>query len=88
MDMVKRKTWEEFRDCKLLWWINTILHMFGWAIVFEYDNEKIIDVYPARVKFRGFDDESNTTGYKEVTKYLKNNIEDLYAESLELYVET
>ena len=30
--MIERKSWEEFRNAGLLWWINMILHTFGWAI--------------------------------------------------------
>ena len=37
--MVDRKTWKEFRESGLLWFINTILHMFGWAIVVDVDME-------------------------------------------------
>lgn len=33
--MIQRRTWEEFKDNKLLWFINSILHLFGWAIVLE-----------------------------------------------------
>lgn len=88
--MVNKKTWQEFRESGLLWFINSILHMFGWAIVIEGDYNKdnntftqINDVYPARVKYRGFDEKSNTSGYQNVSKYLKENIEELYKETLE-----
>ena len=74
-----KKTWEEFRSSGLLWFINSILHMFGWAIVIEKDNDKIT-AYPARVSFRGFPEESNTNGYRKVTQYLKDNIDDLLKE--------
>lgn len=63
-DMVDKKTWQEFKDSGLLWWINMILHTFGWAIVFEISKRgKIINVYPARVKYRGFDMKSTENGY-------------------------
>lgn len=69
--MVTEKTWEDFRETGLLWWINMILHTFGWAIVISIDdNENIVEVYPARVKFRGFDGKSNDDGYIKVTEYL------------------
>ena len=55
--------------------------MFGWAICFEIDNEKITDVYPARVKFRGFDNKTMSEGYEKVTEYLKENIDDLLMEA-------
>ena len=40
---VTKKTWTEFREIGLLWFINTILHMFGWAIVVEVDNGEVIN---------------------------------------------
>ena len=83
-EMIQRKTWKEFQENGLLWWINTILHMFGWAIVIQYgDNQEIEDVYPARVKFRGFNEQSNTQGYINVSKYLTENIDELLKEAEE-----
>ena len=83
--MVEKKSWKEFKDSGFLWWINMILHTFGWVIVFEYEKEtkEITDVYPARVSFRGFDEESNRKGYINVSNYLKENSMDLYNESKE-----
>ena len=37
--MVNKKTWKEFQESGLFWWINMILHTFGWAIVIEQDKE-------------------------------------------------
>lgn len=74
---MKKKTWDEFRETGLLWFINTILHLFGWAIVVEIENNKVVDAYPARVRFRGFSEEINSKGYKEITHYLNENINDL-----------
>ena len=42
--------------------------------------QKIIDAYPARVKFRGFDEETTDKGYYNVTKYLEANISELLKE--------
>lgn len=82
--MVEKKSWQEFRDSGLLWWINMILHTFGWAIVVEIeDNGTISSTYPARVKFRGFDEKSNGDGYQKVSEYLKENADALAAESKE-----
>ena len=78
---MEEKTWEEFRESGLLWFVNTILHLFGWAIVvFKNDNGEIEKVSPARVNWRGFSEESNDKGYKNVTKFLSENIEDLLKE--------
>jgi hypothetical protein len=81
--MVHKKSWEEFKDNGLLWFTNTILHMFGWSIVVEVDEETkvITDAYPARVKFRGFSEKSNTKGYRNVSKYLQENIDELVKEA-------
>ena len=79
--MVTRKSWEEFRQNGLLWFTNLILHMFGWSIVVKQDNNIIVDVYPARVKYRGFSEKTNTEGYKKVSKYLQENINELVKES-------
>lgn len=85
--MVFRKSIKEFRDTGLLWFINTILHMFGWAIAITIDTEtrEITEIYPARVRFRGFDPDSNDQGYNNVTFYLKNNIDELLKEAREEY---
>lgn len=80
--MIDKKTWKEFRQCGLLWFINMILHTFGWALVVDIDdNGEITNCYPARVKFRGFDIDTNTKGYIAVSEYLKNNINDLTEEA-------
>lgn len=81
--MVTRKSWEEFRQNGLLWFTNLILHMFGWSIAVKQDNNIIVDVYPVRVKYRGFSEEINTEGYKKVSKYLQENINELVKESEE-----
>ena len=75
---MNKKSWEQFRNTGLLWFINSTLHLFGWAIVMELDDDgKVTSVYPARVSYRGFPEKDNTNGYSRVTSYLKENIDDL-----------
>ena len=81
--MINRKTWEEFRNSGLLWCINQQLHIFGWSIVVVMEDDKILEAYPARVKFRGFDDNNNTQGYIKVSKYMKENADELLKEAEE-----
>lgn len=82
--MVDGRTWKEFREIGLLWWINMLLHTFGWAICVELDDEgNITEVYPARVKFRGFSEKNNTDGYIKITKHLNETSEELVKETLE-----
>lgn len=80
--MIEKRTWKEFQDSGLFWWINMILHTFGWAIVLELDDdENVKSVFPARVKFRGFSEQSNTDGYSKISKYMKDNSDELFEET-------
>lgn len=80
--MVDKRSWKEFRNSGMLWWANMILHTFGWAIVLELDDDgEVVQVFPARVKYRGFSEKSNSTGYKRVSQYMKDNAEDLVKEA-------
>lgn len=82
--MVTRKTWQDFRDTGLLMLANQFLHIFGWAIVVDLDDSgEILEVYPARVKFRGFGEESQSKAYKNISKYMVENSEELLKEAKE-----
>ena len=82
-DMVVEKSWDEFRNSGLLWWINMILHTFGWAIAVDITDGKVTKTYPARVRYRGFGEQNNTDGYIKVSKYLKENADELEIKSRE-----
>ena len=75
--MVKQKTWSEFREAGLLFFINQILHAFGWAICFNPDDGT---AYPARVKFRGFSEDVIDSGYLNLARYLESNAKELLTE--------
>lgn len=79
-EMIDKRSWKEFLDSGLLWWINMILHTFGWSIAVEIEDNKPVAAYPVRTKFRGFIESKNTEGYIKVTDYLKNNVNKLYDE--------
>ena len=87
--MIDRKTWDEFQKAGLLWFINSILHVFGWAIVFYVADESdegvepgtIMDVYPARVKFRGFDHKVQEKAHRDLAAYMVENAAALKAEA-------
>lgn len=82
--MINGKSWKEFRESGLLWWVNMILHTFGWAICLQVEDDgEVTDAYPARVKFRGFGEENNAEGYIKVSEYLSQNSEALLQESKE-----
>lgn len=83
--MINRKTWEEFRANGLLLFINQILHIFGWSICYDFDQEtgELKSVYPARVRYRGFSNTAVSEAYKNLSKFLRDNSDDLYTESRE-----
>lgn len=78
--MINKKEWSEFRSTGLVLIINQILHIFGWALVFEIENNEVKSVYPARVKFRGFDNESTDEAYKKLSQFMLDNAAELNKE--------
>lgn len=82
--MLTEKNWDEFRDTGLLLFINMILHTFGWSIVCELsDDGKTTRVFPARTKFRGFSTNSTSDAYIKISKYMKENADELLKEAEE-----
>lgn len=81
--MIREKTWEEFMNAGMLWLVNTILQVFGWSICVDTECGEVLRVYPARVKFRGFPEEVNTSGYIELAQYMKANAEEICKEAEE-----
>lgn len=79
---VELRTWLEFKEQGFLWFINSILHVFGWTIAIEeelHSREIVARVY--RTKFRGFPEETNTRGYALIAEYMKNNADAIYDEA-------
>jgi hypothetical protein len=82
--MITRKSWNEFRESGLLFITNQFLHIFGYALVYSFDdNGEIEEVYPARVKFRGFGDKQIKEGYQKISKYMMDNVVEIEKESRE-----
>ena len=81
MTKFSQNQWKEFRKTKLLWFINMILHVFGWVIVLEDNGHGGIEAVPRRSTFRGFPEKTNTMGYLLLQKYLKENIDEIYKET-------
>lgn len=72
--MLRKSNWEAFRKAGMLWFVNRMLHIFGWALVFEFtDGGKLKDVYPSRTKFRGFCSKEEDKGFKNVSKFMVKN---------------
>ena len=80
--MLERREWKEFQDAGLLWWINRILHTFGWAIVIIQNGDGSVgDSYPARTTFRGFERKDEDEGYQKVSDFLKNEAKQFFNEA-------
>lgn len=75
---IERISWQKLRDTGLLVFVNSFLHIFGMAICVEVgDDGKISDAYPARCRFRGFDEDTNTKAYEKLTRHIVVNHRDL-----------
>lgn len=72
MSAINRRSWEEFRASGLLWWVNRILHTFGWAICLDvYPDGEVKGCYPAVVTFRGFTEEDEQEGFEAMKRLVK-----------------
>lgn len=79
--MVERETWQAFRNSGLLWWVNRMLHLFGWAIVVELDDVgEVSACYPTRCSFRGFTSEYEARGFRRLTNHLGDNLKRMTAD--------
>lgn len=80
--MIREKTWNEFQSSGLFWWVNRMIHIFGWVLVYErtIDGE-VIRVFPARSSFRGFKEETEEEGFKMLTNHLSETIIELKEEA-------
>ena len=72
--MLTESSWKEFFDSGLLWWINRSLHLFGWAIVLEFEGAEILRAYPAKTAFRGFSGDLETEGFIKLTNHMAENM--------------
>lgn len=66
-------TWDEFRETGLLLHVNEMLHPFGLAIAVTLKDDKVTDVQPIRVKYRGFDEASQEREHIKIAAYLAAN---------------
>lgn len=67
-----KRDWKEFRETGLFHFVNSFLHIFGWAIVLDVEDDGSVSaVYPARTDLRGFSEESNDRAYASVTEFMK-----------------
>ena len=79
-----KRTWSEFRNNGLLWYVNTLLNIFGWSITISINEDgDVCTAYPSRTISRGFARESNQRGYRLLTKFMLDNMDEI-SKDLEL----
>jgi len=86
MNKETNNLWNTFRQTGLLWWVNRSLHLFGWTLMLEIENDeskKIINAYPIRTKFRGFSEQNEEKGFITLSKYIMQNATELEKEANE-----
>jgi len=72
---------EEFRKTGLLLLLNQFLHIFGFALVAEYDDNNLFSrIYIARVASRGFGEDATSKAYISVSEYMVNSAKELLKE--------
>ncbi len=79
----RRQSWEQFREAGMLWSINRVLHLFGWAIVVSIDDGtgETVGAFPVRTEWRGFDRESEERGYRRVTEWMRRAADSVAEET-------
>lgn len=78
------KRWRIELSCGMIWLANRFLHIFGWCLVCVLEaDDSISRVYPARTKFRGFSEDIEEKGFKQITEYMKDNVDSLIKEVAE-----
>ena len=72
------EAWLEFRSSGMLWYVNRLLHLFGYAIALQVEDDgRIISAEPQRCRYRGFDEEAEANGFRKMTGYLSDRISEL-----------
>ena len=79
MKMIDRSDWGSFRKSGMLWFVNRLLHFFGWAIVFEPETGAC---WPARCRFRGFSERDEEDGYRAVAAFALENSDEIFGDDL------
>jgi len=71
-----------FINTGLLWFVNRILHTFGYAIAYDEDEATgaVEGFYICRTNFRGYEPEIEDEGYERVARYLRDHATSLYIE--------
>jgi hypothetical protein len=72
----EKSGWLEFRESGMLWWVNRIIHTFGWSITCNIDAAgNLLGVYPKKVSYRGFSETDEDEGFIKISKHMVDNVD-------------
>lgn len=81
-NVIHKKTWKEFRDTGLLVFVNQFLHIFGWAIAVNVNEDgEVTEAYPVRTAFRGFSEDITDKAYEKVSYYMREHANEINNET-------
>jgi hypothetical protein len=73
------QAWGDFTGAGMLWWVNRILHTFGWSIAVQVgDDDAPIYAVPVRTPpdVLGFDNETNTSRLEWFRRHMHDEVPD------------
>jgi hypothetical protein len=64
--------WKAFQEAGLLWWVNRMLHLFGWVINMAVNSETgdVHRVWVDRCEYTGFSRESEERGFERLKRHM------------------
>ena len=69
-----KEQWQLFRDAGLLWFVNNLLHIFGWCIFILEDGSAV----PEQISsFTGFPRESELRNKRKMAVDMRENAQNL-----------
>jgi len=73
---------KDFVGTGMLWFVNRILHAFGFQLSYDADptTGALSDFYVCRTIYRGFGDAIEDEGYQNVAEYLSTTAPSLFSE--------
>jgi hypothetical protein len=78
----EREDLRTFIDTGLLWFVNRLLHMFGYALCYDEDEAgNLSELYVSRTIFRGFEPDAENEGYAQVAQFLRDKAAELYEQA-------
>lgn len=70
--------WNDFRETGLFRFVNAFLHIFGYVIVMEVEDDGTVkSVFPAKTIWRGFSADAMSESYQKVAELMAKDHEEI-----------